>query len=95
MFKVGQKVVCIGTNFGIYPPSTKFPLKGEMYTIRGFETVNGRQCIFLEEIVNAPYHFIQGVCEAVFGLEFFRAIDYSYGEQVCESLEVMTEPQLV
>jgi len=95
MFKVSQKVVCIASHFGFYPPSTIFPKKDEIYTIRGFEIVNGRQCILLEEIINKPYHFIQGVCEAVFGLEFFRSIDYTYGEQVCEELERITEPELV
>lgn len=97
MFKVGQKVVCLGTA----PrrpecPGEIFPRKGEIYTVR--ETCYsqcGVPCIRLVEIVNPILEYIKGPSEMAFDVIDFRPITYTFGEQVCESLEVMTEPELV
>ena len=43
---------------GIYPPHLIFPVKGEIYTVRGFD--NKYPAIYLEEIVNPEMMFPTG-----------------------------------
>lgn len=95
MFKVGQKVVCIA-NFSGNDYGEDTPVKGEIYTIRDMETFKGELYLWLMEIVNRAHNYEDGGSgECNFRSDGFRPIDYSYGTQVCESLEVMTEPELV
>lgn len=96
MFKVGQKVVCVSCNFySLGELGEVLPEKGEIYTVRSTEIFKGRQCITLEEIMNQPRKYLQGMVECVFGADNFRPVDHEFGRAVCESLEVMTEPELV
>lgn len=95
MFKVGQKVVCTGDFSKVNHPGVTFPEKGEIYTVRSFRNDNDKTGICLEEIVNPIMEWSTGLFEPAFDILDFRPIDYSFGEQVCESLEVMTEPELV
>jgi len=102
MFKVGQKVVCIDTNWSKYICET-YPIKGEIYTVRECykHFTENRYLIYLEEIVNPPVFSVTvrngsiGNHEPCFRAERFRAVDLEFGKMVCESLEVMTEPELV
>lgn len=107
MFKVGQKVVCVD---GSRKPDRRepdgykalFPKKGEIYTVREIlQSFDGSYCVRLEEIVNKPAPLINsvimkyGMWEPAFRVFRFRPIDNTYGEQVCEELERITEPELV
>lgn len=108
MFKVGQKVVCVD---GSRKPDRKepdgyratFPTTGEIYTIREIETCLWDESLAfrLEEIVNEPAPLMSpatgkcGMFEPAFRAFRFRPINYEFGREVCESLELMTEPELV
>jgi len=93
MFKVGQKVVCVKQFIDHFGET--LPIKGDMYTVREILTVENL-CIRLEEIVNVPRRYPGwGVWECAFNAAGFRPVDTSFGEEVCESLEVITEPELV
>jgi hypothetical protein len=98
MFKVGQKVVCIDAKPRIVDRyGNILPIEGEIYTIRKVIEWG----VFLVEIVNKPQWYDDPgtkkliFTETCFMADRFRPIDYTFGEQVCESLEVMTEPELV
>lgn len=98
MFKVGQKVVCIDDDWNhlSYMPTQNMPNKGEIYTVREIEIFGNDVGIRLCEVVNKPWRSPDGLLmEQAFDIDAFRPIDYTFGEQVCESLEVMTEPELV
>lgn len=94
MFKVGQKVVCVKGFVKKF--NETIPIKGEIYTVR--EIVKVRNwCTRLVEIVNDKHDYWQNglLDECAFNVIAFRPVDTTFGEQVCESLEVMTEPELV
>lgn len=95
MFKVGQKVVCIdgAPNENTIVPY--LPIAGEIYTIREVRIGYGLCGLLLEEIINPLMEFIEGRDEGAFASYRFRPIDYEFGKIVCESLKVMTEPELV
>lgn len=96
MFKVGKKVVCLRTPTRYHGDIEEFPIHREIYTIRSMQqsTFDGL-ALYFDEIINEKRQFLEGYVEMNFASINFRPIDYSYGEQVCESLEVMTEPELV
>jgi hypothetical protein len=99
MFKVGQKVVFIEQFVEPARSNEIYPIVGEIYTVREtFETIRF-PCIRLVEIVNPVQYYRNGDAfvwdECGWNANKFRAIDTRFGEQVCESLEVMTEPELV
>ena len=79
MFHIGQRVVCIH-DVG-YQPANEFqnvPLKGSIYTVRGFvspdigyERTPG---MLLEEIMNPPWEYKEGVFEPSFHPYHFRPL---------------------
>jgi hypothetical protein len=79
MFHIGQQVVCIH-DIGC-PPGNEFPnipIKGSIYTVRGFvspdvgyERTPG---MLLEEVVNAPWEYKEGVFEPSFHPYHFRPL---------------------
>lgn len=99
MFKVGQKVVCIDDfDFDGLRRKTRIqlPIKGEIYTIRELHSFpNGDLGLRLCEIVNPVVNYDDGKQECTFNSHGFRPVDETFGEAICESLEVMTEPELV
>lgn len=91
-------MVCINADFSGADTSdfSQLPTCGQIYTIRSVELDDcGDDGITLVEIVNPNYPYITGSSEPLFHPERFRSIDYSFGEQVCNELEVITEPQLI
>ena len=79
MFHVGQRVVCID-DIGCAPGSEfpYIPIKGSIYTVRGFvsphvgyERTPG---MLLEEVVNAPWEYNEGVVEPSFHPYHFRPV---------------------
>lgn len=69
-FRIGQKVVCIRA-FADLRGCETWPVKGQTYTVRGF---NDDGYLFLDEIINPPFWFAEGFCEAAWNPEKFRAI---------------------
>ena len=79
MFHIGQRVVCIH-DVGC-PPANEFPnvpIKGSIYTVRGFvspdvgyERTPG---MLLEEVVNPPWEYKEGVFEPSFHPYHFRPL---------------------
>lgn len=91
MIKVGTKVVCV---YGFEPFRQlgyveKFPVQGEIYTVRGIKYATAG--LLLEEIVNEPRLFSDGFHEVTFGIKHFREIDYSFGEMITEQIEFDAE----
>ena len=76
MFEIGQLVVCIETQ----PQSIcgeKIPEEKGIYTIRGvkvYPDCGDAVGVVLEEIVNPPKFYIDGIVEAHFGVEHFRPV---------------------
>jgi hypothetical protein len=79
MFHIGQRVVCIhdigGASGNEFP---KIPIKGSIYTVRGFvspdvgyERTPG---MLLEEVVNPPWEYKEGVFEPSFHPYHFRPL---------------------
>jgi hypothetical protein len=79
MFHIGQRVVCIH-DVGC-PPANEFsnvPIKGSIYTVRGFvspdvgyERTPG---MLLEEVVNPPWEYKEGIFEPSFHPYHFRPL---------------------
>ncbi len=79
MFHIGQRVVCIrdvGCPLGNEFPNV--PIKGGIYTVRGFvspdvgyERTPG---MLLEEVVNPPWEYKEGVFEPSFHPYHFRPL---------------------
>ena len=75
MFFIGQQVVCIDDNFAPARRLFKLPVKGQIYTIRGFMDEDGDDlAVWLEEIVNNPAHFRDGFGECSFYVWRFRPL---------------------
>jgi len=79
MFHIGQRIVCIH-DVGC-PSANEFPnvpIKGSIYTVRGFvspdvgyERTPG---MLLEEVVNPPWEYKEGVFEPSFHPYHFRPL---------------------
>ena len=79
MFHVGQQIVCVH-DVG-WPSANEFrdvPVKGSIYTVRGFvspdvgyERTPG---MLLEEVVNPPWEYKEGVFEPSFHPYHFRPL---------------------
>jgi hypothetical protein len=69
-FRIGEKVVCIDgrkeLDRGVYYDET-FPQEGCVYTVRGLDSG-----VLLEEIVNEPQEYVEGLKEVSFRSERFR-----------------------
>lgn len=75
--KVGSLVECINDNWVRYEDDKhiSFPAKGSIYTVRDI-TVWGK-CgvgIRLEEIINPPDLYVEGVGECTFDIKKFREL---------------------
>ncbi len=91
--KISDKVVCVRdlSSFRLeYPEVKQWPIKGEIYTIRGF----AYEGLLLYELVNPPHKYHEGYGEPSFCVNFFRPIDYSAGESICEEIEKSFSEQL-
>ncbi len=79
--KVGSLVVCVDDVFtGEYNEELKrmnviFPVKDKIYTVRDTEMLNGRLCIFLEEIVNRKIQYQDCYDEQSWWSRRFRELD--------------------
>ena len=79
MFHIGQRVVCIH-EVG-RPSANEFPnvpIKGSIYTVRGFVTPDvgyeRTPGMLLEEVVNPPWEYKEGVFEPSFHPYHFRPL---------------------
>jgi hypothetical protein len=79
MFHIGQRVACIH-DVGCQPPNEfpNVPIKGSVYTVRGFvspdvgyERTPG---MLLEEVVNPPWEYKEGIFEPSFHPYHFRPL---------------------
>jgi hypothetical protein len=79
MFQIGQRVVCI-YDVGCLPANEfrNVPIKGSIYTVRGFvspdvgyERTPG---MLLEEVMNPPWEYKEGVFEPSFHRYHFRPL---------------------
>jgi hypothetical protein len=71
---VGMKVVCV---IGPRPRCMWeiLPTRGHIYTIRDIRLHSGGWVDFLlDEIVNRPFHYLEGFCEAHFRARRFRPV---------------------
>lgn len=78
MFHIGQKVVCI-KNGGWTSPKMFgdeiFPVFGKVYTVREIEPdFDEYSWIRLEEIINRPHNYGDGMIEASYRSDRFRPI---------------------
>lgn len=77
-FRVGQMVVCVNDRWhrDFLSLHLNVPMKGRIYTIRAiFEPpVACQPCLWLEEIVNAPTEWAEGLFEAAFRATRFRPV---------------------
>lgn len=79
---IGSLLLCKCNHNTNYPSNLyclnrgmKFPLKGKIYTVRGFNNTNG---VFVEEIINPCINTIDGgICEVGFHIEYFDEIEIS------------------
>lgn len=89
MYKIGEKVVCIDDSkvsyYGII-----FPKKGNEYTVRGFYSYNGKTGIYLEEIKNKKYDYVNGLMEPSFLVSRFRPLQELSETTYNEVMEWMT-----
>ena len=92
MFRIGQKVICVDVKWEVVPnPLHTMPVKGSVYTIRGWEDLFEGAGVLLVEIVNPIFaeerYFAQGkYMEIHFANYHFRpisTIDYEEYES-CE-----------
>jgi hypothetical protein len=102
MFRVGQKVVCVDDT--PYPDGYNklYPVKGSIYTIRGFHTESHIDDvgIYLEEVVNPPIEWSDSTaCEWPFASYRFRPVverstDISIFTEMLIPASKHTEPAL-
>ena len=72
--RVGQRVVCIEDQWFVEYGET-CPVKGPVYTVRGFsESPHGLVGLYLEEIVNPPHDYSRGFMEGSFDRDAFRPL---------------------
>lgn len=80
--KVGVPVICIkrgnwyamDPNLPFHDDGETYPVYGGRYTIRGFDVTTAGVAIWLNEIVNVPRRYANGVCERGFDLRRFRPL---------------------
>ena len=77
MFEVGQQVVCIQDDWYVLPEDRPhkrhLPVKGMVYTIRGFVTVTGLHLLFFE-LRNPTVTYIDGTTECSFAASMFKPV---------------------
>ncbi len=70
MFKVGERVVCVGSGYwgGLLSSSRapNAPITGGIYTVRWAGYYDELACIRLEELVNPVYQWRSGLAECAF-----------------------------
>jgi hypothetical protein len=74
-FGVGDLVVCIRAFRKTKNLREKYPVVGQVYTIRDIELPDDAECgLRLEEIINPPYDYRQGLVECWFDSQNFRPV---------------------
>jgi hypothetical protein len=76
-YRIGQKVVCIHEPNSEYYKRTcaRRPVEKGVYTVRGTMTAHGEVGLYLEEIINQPYFFLNaGYVEQGFHHQHFRPV---------------------
>jgi len=76
-FRIGQKVVCVNDTWRdtLIDCPGGVPVKGGVYTVRGFcEHYPEITSIYLEEIVNPPFKYLVGAYEPSFLAWRFRPV---------------------
>jgi len=75
MFYVGQRVAYIGKEYGKAGFGWEtLPKKGPVYTIRAVTVRGSEEGLLLNEIVNCPAMYGDGIYEAAFPSELFRPV---------------------
>jgi hypothetical protein len=68
MFRVGQKVICVGPghwlHYGVAPNA---PRRGGIYTIRWIGPRGGHLCLQFKGLINPPVH--NGIMECAFRIQ--------------------------
>ena len=85
-FKTGEKVVCLhGFKTTTYKIkyNLKYPIKGEIYTIR---EIDEDGYLRFEELINPKLNYSNGFSEAVFNPLKFRKLDTQFAEDLCKEL---------
>lgn len=72
-FRVGQKVKYVGPDFGS-PWNQITPTPNAEYTVRACGFVMGEDAILLNEVINAPRQWAEGIHELWMNSKFFRPI---------------------
>jgi hypothetical protein len=77
-FHIGQRVVCVSTNFSREPYWRRtvrmFPQLNGIYTIRSMRTVDDLVGLCFEEMINPCANFKEGYVEAAFDSRRFRPV---------------------
>tara|TARA_R100000781_G_scaffold113591_1_gene82414 strand:+ start:13677 stop:13958 length:282 start_codon:yes stop_codon:yes gene_type:complete len=85
-FKIGQKVVCV-EKLEFYQLEfdlgVRYPVVGEIYTIRNFY----KGYLRFVEIVNPKINYIEGFNEVAFIPDKFRPLDYEFVEEVIKQVK--------
>lgn len=84
--QTGDTVECIDDTSKQLPYKVIIPVKGKFYTIRDVRDTNYGPGFLLEEIVNEPVHFQEGLLEPVYDPKRFRKLDVQINE-ITEVLE--------
>jgi hypothetical protein len=95
MFEIGDRVVCIDDNWEHnYFKAKNLPIKGMIYTIRGFCTNYSILGIFFEELYN-PIVYIGRNDEASFDSDSFKKVKNTDISQFQALLKPVKTPELV
>lgn len=77
MIEVGQQVVCVRDDWYVLPEDCQFklylPVKGSVYTVRGFVTVTGLHLLFFE-LRNPQTIYADGTTECSFDAGMFKPV---------------------
>ena len=88
-FRIGEKVICVDDRIG-FTSKSKTLIKGEFYTISGFEGSD----VYVEEV---PYVIFNGKkLVPYYGAYRFRKLDHQFAEDLCKELsQQVKEEQLI
>ncbi len=99
MFKIGEKAVCID-HFEFREDDAiignKFPVKNEIYTIRGIFIDHEGTYLVFEELINPFVHYADASGECQFNSAKFRKLDHQFAEDVIANIiEKVREESLI
>jgi len=94
-FVVGQKIVCITSNWPTLPEETA-PELNKIYTVREL-TVDmfGSVLVYLKEIINPKISTNEGFRERAYAAEYFRALKEKPKETSIEVFKKLLTPNTV